>query len=67
MLPDLNPIDNFWSEISRGLNNMDVAELTQAVVDIWRAILDQKLSILVVSMPRRLRAVYNARGGHTKY
>ena len=72
MSPDLNPIENLWSEISRGLNNMDnpptnVAELTQAVVDIWRDIPDQKLSTLVLSMPRRLRAVYNARGGHTKY
>ena len=48
--PDLNPIENLWSEISCGLNNMDnsptnVSELTQAVVDIWRDIPDQKLPI----------------------
>jgi len=74
--PDISPefslIENLLSEIPRGLNNIDntltnVAELTQAVVDIWRDIPDQKLSILVLSMPRRLHAVNNARGGHTKY
>jgi len=41
MSPDLNPIENLWKEISRGLNKMDnpptnVAELTQTIVDIWR-------------------------------
>jgi hypothetical protein len=70
--PNLNPIESLWSEISRGLNNIDnlpanLAELTQAVVDIWRDIPDQKLSTLILSMPRRLRAVYNARAGHTKF
>ena len=52
MLPDWNPIENLWYEIPRELNNMDnpptnVAGLTQAVVDIWRDIPDQKLSIPV--------------------
>jgi len=42
----------------------NVAELTQAVVDIWLDITDQKLSTLVLRMPRRLRVLYNARGGH---
>ena len=56
MSSNLNQIENLWSEISRGLNKMDTplpptngAELTQAVVDIWRNIPDQKLSILVLS------------------
>ena len=33
--PDLNPIENLWSEISRGPPPTNVTELTQAVVDIW--------------------------------
>ena len=70
MSPDLNSIENIWLEISRGLNNLDnpptnVAELTQAGGDIWRDIPGQKLSTLVLSIPRRLRAVYCTRGGHT--
>ena len=72
MSPDMNPIEHLWSEISRELNKLDnpptnVAELTQAVVDCWRAIPDQKLTNLVSSMPQHVRALYNARGGHTKY
>jgi len=72
MSPDLNLIEKLCSEIPHGLNNIGnphkyLAELTQAVVDIWRDIPDQKLSFLVLSMPRCLRAVYNTRGGHTKY
>ena len=67
MSPDLNPVENPWSEVSRGLKNKDspppanVAELTQAVVEIWRDIPDEQLSTRVLNMPRRLRAVYNAR------
>lgn len=72
MSPDMNPIENLWSDLSRALNQVDnqptnVAQLTQAVIDCWRNIPDQKLSTLVSSMPRRVRALYNARGGHTKY
>ncbi|KAK2151453.1 hypothetical protein LSH36_362g01000 [Paralvinella palmiformis] len=58
MLRKLNPIENIWSEISHGLNNMpnpptNVAELTQAVVDIWRDIPDQ------ISIQRRPHEVLN--------
>jgi len=56
--PDLKPIDN---------PTTNMAELTQAVMDIWRDIPDHKLSIFVLSIPWRLRTLYNARRGHTKY
>jgi len=69
---DLNPIENLLLEISRVVNNMDkpptqVAELTQTAVDICRNIPDQKLSTLVLGMHQRLPAIYNPRGGNTKY
>jgi hypothetical protein len=40
--PDLKPIDN---------PTTNMAELTQAVMDIWRDIPDHKLSIFVLSIP----------------
>lgn len=70
--PDMNPIENLWADLSRALTNLDdtptnVADLTQAVINCWRDIPVQTLTTLVASMPRRVRALYNARGGHTKY
>jgi hypothetical protein len=72
MSPDMNPIKNLWSEISRELNKLDyppthVTELTQAVVDCWLAIPDQKLPKLMSSIARRVRVLYNVRVGYTNH
>ena len=70
--PDMNPIENLWAELTRQIDNLDqqptsVAELRQALINGWRAIPGQTLQNLVDSMPRRVRALLLARGGHTKY
>ena len=68
MSPDLNPTENLWIEQhGQPPPPTNVAELSQAVVDMWRDIPDQKLQTLVLSMRRRLQAVYNAREGDTNY
>lgn len=70
MSPDVNPMENIWADVSRGLNNLDeaptnMAELTRAVLTCWRDIPEQTFTSLVASMPRRVRVLYNARGGLT--
>lgn len=70
--PDMNPIENLWADMSRMLGDMDnqptnLAELTQAVIACWRDIPQETLRHYVEGMPRRVRALQLARGGHTKY
>jgi hypothetical protein len=70
--PDMNPIENLWSEITRTLDASanqptNLAELQQAVIDAWQAPPLQTLATLIDSMPRREQALYDVRGGHTKY
>ena len=70
--PDMNPIENMWSEVTRTMDASanqptNLAELRQAVIDAWQALPLQTLATLIDSMPRRVQALYDARGGHTKY
>ena len=69
---DMNPIENMWSEVTRTMDASanqptNLAELQQAVIDAWQALRLQTLATLIDNMPRRVQALYDARGGHTKY
>ena len=70
--PDMNPIENLWSEVTRTMDASanqptNLAELRQAVMDAWQALPLQTLATLIDSMPRRVQALYDARGNHAKY
>ena len=68
--PDLNPIENLWSILDQQVDKGDVTnklKLFSALEDAWNKIDDHYLQNLVESMPRRLQAVIQAKGGHTKY
>lgn len=70
--PDCNPIENLWAIIGDAVSSRDVqpsnlGELAQALQEEWQALTPQTLQSLVESMPRRMAAVIQARGGHTKY
>ena len=54
--PDINIIENIWSIMSRNINGMNPVPKTAAAI-----------RRLVVSVPRRLRAIVDARGGHVNY
>ena len=68
--PDLNPIENAWSIVERHLEEVNPTSergLWDAMKEGWEKIDHHTLWQLTMSMPRRLKAVKAARGGHTKY
>jgi len=68
--PDLNPIENLWSILDQKVDKGDVtnkAKLLEALKRAWENIDQQHIQNLIESMPRRLQAVIQAKGGHTKY
>jgi hypothetical protein len=78
--PDLNPIEHAWAklkelidkefpEISRGLGKgeYDIEQLGSALQACWDMIPKEFFDELYQSMPRRVRACYEAKGWHTKY
>ncbi|CAK1594744.1 unnamed protein product [Parnassius mnemosyne] len=69
---DLNPIENFWElmkrEISREVVN-NKRELIERLIDVWHRSESVKIncSKCIESMPRKIQAVIEAKGGVTKY
>lgn len=68
--PDMNPIENLWDEIKRRLKDTNTSnknELKKKIKETWEKIPASCTKKLVDSMPHRLQAVIDAKGGHTKY
>lgn len=42
-------------------------ELWSRVENVWESITQNECQKLIESMPKRIKADYNAKGGHTKY
>ena len=69
--PDLNPIENVCSLLKNKVADRQLTsaqEMETAIKLVWiHEITPEYCRNLVESMPRRLQAVLNNRGGHTKY
>ena len=68
--PDLNPIENLWSELDRSLKTRkanSLEELMEILQEGWKNLSPTLLRNLVESMPRRCQAVIDAKGAATKY
>lgn len=70
--PDINPIEHVWDELGRRIRSRRVApvnlyQLGEALVDEWEDFPQQTVANLIASMPRRMEAVIQARGGNTRY
>lgn len=70
--PDLNPIEHAWDKLQRALENhspvpQTLGELATVLPRLWQTIPAEDLNNLVESMPRRVEAVIEARGGWTRY
>ena len=70
--PDMNPIEHAWDYIDRAIRRMDnpptnLAQLSNALVNVWNNMPIANVNTLIDSMPRRVAALENARGGATRY
>lgn len=65
--PDLNPIEHLWELLDRKRRAAPSAPLLASLQRAWFSITPEEGRKLVDSMPRRLRAVVEARGMHTRY
>ena len=68
----MNPIEHVWDRMSVWIRDMDeppctVAERNNAVRQAWAAVRPGSVRTLVESMPRLVRTLLIARGGHTRY
>ena len=70
MSPDLNPIEHLWGILKRKVEVCKVSNICQlrdVVMEEWKSIPVATSEALVNSMPRRVKAVLDNDGGHTKY
>jgi len=69
--PDLSPIENLWANVKRRLmerkQEIHKKDLWNVIQEEWEATPKEYCKTLFASMPARLQAVIQAKGGHTKY
>lgn len=68
--PDLNPIENVWNDLARRVEAKPAGSMQQlqdTIADEWAATSVEFLRKLARSMPKRCKAVIDAKGDHTKY
>ncbi len=70
MSPDINPIEHLWSILKSKVEECKVSNIHQlrdVVMEEWKRTPVATCEALVNSMPKRVKAVLENIGGHTKY
>ena len=70
MSPDVNPIEHLWGILKRKVEVRKVSNICQlrdVIMEEWKSTPLATCEALVNSMPRRVKAVLDNDGGHTKY
>ncbi len=67
MTPDLNTIEHLWGILKRKVEKRMVSKLRDVVMEEWKRTPGATCEALVNSMPKRVKAVLENNGGHTKY
>ncbi len=70
MSPDLNPIEHLWGILKRKVEEHKVSNIHQlhdVIMEEWKRTPVATCEALVNSMPKRVKAVLENNGGHTKY
>ena len=67
--PDLNPIENVWLVLKRNIQDLyqpkNVPKMQEAIQQAWDDFPTSILDHLINSMPNRMQAVIEAKGGST--
>ena len=69
-LPYLNLIENLWAQMKhkqRKEQATSAERLKRIARKVWKGISSEYLKKIYKSMPRRMQAVIDAKGSHTKY
>ena len=69
MSPELNPIEYLWGILKQKVEVCKVSNICQlhVIMEEWKSIPVATCEALVNSMPRRVKAVLDNDGDHTKY
>ncbi len=69
MSSDLNPIEHLWGILKRKVERKvsNIHQLCDVIVEEWKRTPEATCEALVNSMPKRVKAVLENNGGHTKY
>ena len=70
MSPDLNPIEHLWDILTRKVEERKVSNIHQLCdvgMEEWKRTPVATCEALVNSIPKRVKAVLENNGGHTKY
>ncbi len=70
MSPDLNPIVHPWGILKRKVEERKVSNIhlfCDVIMEEWKRTPVTTCGALVNSMPKRIKAVLENNGGHTKY
>ncbi len=67
MSPDLNPIEHLWGILKRKVEERKVSNIHQLCDIEWKRTPVATFEALVNSMPKKVKAVLENNGGHTKY
>ena len=70
MSPDLNPIEHLWRILKQKVEVCKVSNICQlrdVIMEEWKSIPVATCEALVNSMPRRVKAILDNGGDHTKY
>ena len=70
--PDLSPLETVWGYMKKKLEQnpnkpKNIEKLWEQVQDIWTSIPIEFLQELYNTIPNRVKAVYKAKGGITRY
>jgi transposase len=70
--PDLNPIEHIWHHLKLKLSSYDtrakgIHDLWERCDKEWNTFTEKDCQMYIDSMPKRIKAVIDAKGGQTKY